>query len=95
MLTAKSLSSSLLKLSLDNSLLFVVILVVLFNNDVWAGLDDAWLLCRYIQCSQVHATRCTEAAGEHANAVGADQRRLGALPHHRSHHLCQRNTLGG
>ena len=47
-----------------------------------------------LQSSQVHATRSAEAAREHAYAVGTDSRRPCALPHHRSHHIYQRNSLG-
>ncbi len=47
-----------------------------------------------LQRAQVHASRRDEADGEHADAVGADPGREGALPHHGGHHLRQRDPLG-
>ena len=43
---------------------------------------------------KVHASRGVETDGEHADAVGTNPRLPSALPHHRSHHLRQRNPLG-
>ena len=47
-----------------------------------------------LQSSEVYATRCSETSGKHANAMGTDQRCACVVPHHWSHHLCQRNPLG-
>ena len=43
---------------------------------------------------EVHAARRPQAVGEHADALGADQGRQRAVPHHRGHHLHQRDPLG-
>lgn len=46
------------------------------------------------QSSEVHATCCPQANGEHAHALGANSRCSGPVPHHRGHFLCQPDTLG-
>ena len=43
---------------------------------------------------KVYASRGVETHGEHADALGADPRLPSAIPHHRSHHLRQRNPMG-
>lgn len=46
------------------------------------------------QSSEVHASCRVEATGEYAYALGADQRCFCTVSHHRSHHLCQWDTMG-